>query len=65
LSQAHVGEMLAHSKRVAALISQVVTLLRPRTAWPQVYLLDHAGETARGTIHLANAIDALFWMEVA
>ena len=59
------GVMLAHSKRVAALISQVVTLLRPGTAWSQMYLLDQAGETARGTIHLANAIDALFWREVA
>jgi len=42
------GVMLAHSKRVAALVSQVVTLLRPGIAWPQMYLLDHAGETARG-----------------
>lgn len=57
--------MLRTTERVAALVSQVVTLLRPGTEWSQMYLLDHAGETARGTIHLANAIDALFWSEVA
>ena len=58
------GVMLAHKKRVAALVSQVVTLLRPEPSGLS-YLLDHAGETARGAIHLANAIDALFWREVA
>lgn len=45
--ETHAGVMLAHNERVAALISQVVTLVRPGTEWSQMYLLDHAGETAR------------------
>jgi hypothetical protein len=41
--------------------SQVVNLLRPGTARSQkVTLMNVAGETARGTIHLVNPIDAEF-----
>lgn len=58
--------MLAHKERVAACVNAgCISFETEKTEVSGVVLLDHAGETARGTNYLANLLMRIFVREVA